>query len=274
MYEAPGKDDGPAAASLLSPGDPQPFSVINPHGRAKTLLVCDHAMSTVPAALHDLGVAEHDLARHIGWDIGAAAVTQWLAKLLDARAVLSGYSRLVIDCNRELGDPTSIPTVSDGLAVPGNQELGAGDKAARAEACYWPYHAAINEQLDRFAAEQVAPAVISIHSFTPVMNAVKRPWQIGVLWDKDPRIPVPLIAKLAALHGLEIGDNRPYSARAPEGFTLRHHAVPRGLPHVLIELRQDEVDTEKGVERYARYLEAALAPILDDPQLYRPAIYL
>ena len=265
---------GQAEAGLLAATDPPPFDLVNPDGRLELLLLCDHAASAVPTALNGLGLDPAVLLRHIGWDIGAAAAARALAGKLDAPAVLSGYSRLVIDCNRAADDPTLIPTVSDGVAVPGNQELSAADKRARAEACFWPYHRAIEAQLDRAAAQSVAPAIISIHSFTPQMGGVDRPWQIGILWDRDPRMPMPLLNGLAAVPGLVIGDNQPYSARDPEGFTLRHHAMPRGLAHVLIELRQNEIDTEAGALRFAEYLEAALRPILDDPQLYRPALYL
>ena len=261
-----------ARAALLRADDPVPCTLLNPEGRAGLLLICDHAGQAVPAALGRLGLDEAVLSRHIGWDIGAAAVTRLLAQRLGAPAVLSSYSRLVIDCNRTLDDPTSIPTISDGHVVPGNQELSAEDKRARAEACFWPYHRAIEMQLDRALALGTAPAVISIHSFTPQMNGFDRPWHIGILWERDPRIPAPLIATLSE-RGLVVGDNEPYSARDPEGFTLRHHAVPRGLPHVLIELRQDEIATEAGAERFADHLEAALTPILADPDLYRPAIF-
>jgi predicted N-formylglutamate amidohydrolase len=270
------REGGPeeAGLGLLAAADPAPYSVVNPEGRAPILLICDHAASAVPVALGRLGLAEADLARHIGWDIGAAAVTRILSEMLDAPAVLSGYSRLVIDCNRALDDPTSAPMISDGQSIPGNQELSAADRQARADACFWPYHRAIAAQLERWAAQGIAPAVISIHSFTPRMRGLDRPWHVGILWDRDPRIPLPLIAGLAARHGLVVGDNEPYSARDPEGFTLRHHAVPRGLPHVLIELRQDEVATEDGARLYAGQVEAALRPILADEQLYRPALYL
>ncbi|HVJ52100.1 MAG TPA: N-formylglutamate amidohydrolase [Aliidongia sp.] len=253
---------------------PPAFELINPDGAARTLLLCDHAANIVPAEMGSLGLTEAELSRHIGWDIGAAAVTGSLARQLDAPAVLSGYSRLVIDCNRALDDPTAFPTVSDRLPIPGNQELSGNDKAMRADSFYWPYHRAIEARLDRFAAAQVAPAIISIHSFTPTMNEFDRPWHIGILWDKDPRLPMPLLAGLATIDGLVIGDNQPYSARDPEGFTLRHHAVRRGLPHVLIELRQDEIADAAGAERYAAYLLKVLSPILADPELYRPAIYL
>ncbi len=248
------------------------FERVNPTGAAKLLLLCDHAANIVPETLAGLGLGQSELERHVGWDIGAAAVTRLLAHLLDAPAILSVYSRLVVDCNRALDDPTAMPTVSDRLPIPGNQELSAADKAARAEAYYWPYHHAVAAALDEFARRGIAPAIVSIHSFTPRMNERDRPWQIGILWDRDPRMPVPLMAGLAAL-GLAVGDNVPYSARDPEGFTLRHHAVPRGLAHVLVELRQDEVADDAGAARYAKHLESALKPILADPDLYRPAYY-
>lgn len=260
--------------TLLQAGDPPPFTVLNPLGRAKILLICDHASRAVPQALDGLGLAEADLAKHVGWDIGAAALTLELSRRWDAPAVLSGYSRLVVDCNRTLGEPSSMPAVSDGIVVPANRGLSVDQAAVRAAECYWPYHGALAAALDRFAAAGVAPAVISMHSFTPRMNGVERPWHVGVLWDQDPRLPVPLIANLARLHGLTVGDNEPYSARDPHGFTLRHHVIPRGLPNVLLEMRQDEVGTDAGVLRYADFLETAFAPILADPALYRPALFM
>jgi predicted N-formylglutamate amidohydrolase len=266
-------DAASAPGGLLAADDPAPVEHIDPAGRVDVLLLCDHASPAVPAALCGLGLEPAALRRHIGWDIGAAAVVRALAQRLGAPAILSGYSRLVIDCNRAPEDPTSIPSISDGQGVPGNQELSATAKGARAEACFWPYHRAIEAALDRAAGQGVVPAILSIHSFTPRFQGFDRPWQAGVLWDRDPRIPVPLLAGLAAA-GLVVGDNQPYSARDPEGFTLRRHAVPRGLPHALIELRQDEIETDDGVRRFAEHLERALAPILADSTLYRPALFL
>jgi predicted N-formylglutamate amidohydrolase len=254
---------------LLQAADPPAMRVLNREGRADLLILCDHAAAAVPAALAGLGLDQSQLTRHIGWDIGAAEVAVALAEAFGAPAVLSAYSRLVIDCNRDPTDPTSIPPVSDGVVVPGNQALSAPERLARAEACFWPYHRAIAAQLERAAAAGIVPAALSIHSFTPVMAGIARPWQIGILWDRDPRLPQPLLARLRALPGLTIGENEPYSGRDAEGFTLRHHAVPRGLPHVLIELRQDEIGTADGVRHYVQLLEKVLRPILAEPGLYR-----
>lgn len=246
----------PSPPPLLGPGDPPVVEICHAQGSAAVLLTCDHASHAVPAALGGLGLDAESLARHIGWDIGAAAVARRLAELLDAPAILAGYSRLVIDCNRDPEDPTSIPAVSDGVAVPGNRDLSPAARAARRRAIFEPYHAAIA------AAIGSGPALVSIHSFTPRMNGLARPWHVGVLWDADPRIPLPLLAALRADPALVVGDNEPYSARRPAGYTVRHHAVARGLPHVAIELRQDLVESAEGAAAWAERLAAALAPIL------------
>ena len=258
-------------APLLAADDPPPFEVVHPGGRAPLLIICDHASRAVPRALGRLGLEEALLMRHIGWDIGAAEVTRRLAALLDAPAVLCGYSRLVIDCNRGLGDPTSIPEVSDGIAVPGNVGLTPAARVARVDGIFRPYHAAIAAELAAFAARGVVPVVLSVHSFTPVMNGFSRPWHVGVLWDKDPRVPVPLIAELAAADPRRIvGDNEPYSEReAPAGYSIRTHAVPARLPHAGIEIRQDLIDTPDGTVAWADALAAALKSILARPDLNR-----
>jgi predicted N-formylglutamate amidohydrolase len=179
------------------------------------------------------------------------------------------YSRLVIDCNRPLDDPTSIAGESDGIVVPGNFGLSSAARAARAAACFDPYHAAISGQLAGFAAAGVVPAVIAIHSFTPTMRGFARPWHVGIPWDKDHRLPAPLIAALAADPALVVGDNEPYSARAPAGYSLHTHAAAAGLPHAAIELRQDLVATPDGAGSWAAILAAALRPILARDDLYR-----
>jgi predicted N-formylglutamate amidohydrolase len=254
---------------LLGPGDPSPVEICHGQGAAPVLLTCDHASNAMPHALDGLGLPPAARREHIAWDIGAAAVTRLLAQALDAPALLTGYSRLVIDCNRDPADPTSIPTVSDGVAVPGNRDLAESARAARHAACFAPYHSAIAARLDALLAAGAPPALLSIHSFTPLMAGVVRPWHIGILWDKDGRIPQPLLAALRADPAIIVGDNQPYSAREPAGYTVRHHAVQRGLPHVAIELRQDLVADDEGARSWAERLAAALRPILTRREIYR-----
>jgi predicted N-formylglutamate amidohydrolase len=262
-----------AIAELLTASDPPPVEHVNPGGKAPVLVTCDHASRRVPKSLRNLGLGAESLKLHVGWDIGAADVSRGLARRLDAPAILAGYSRLVIDCNRDLDDPTSIPAVSDGIPVPGNQDLSPAAKGRRVEALFRPYHREIEAALDGFAARGVHPAVLSIHSFTPVMNDFERPWHIGILWDKDPRMPVPVLAALRREPGLVVGDNEPYSAREPAGYTVRHHAVTRGLPHLAVEIRQDLIATRGGTAEWGDRLARVLTPILEDPGLYQSKQY-
>jgi len=257
-----------APAPLLNSSDPPPFTLFNPEGQAPVVLVCDHASNTIPGALHQLGLDAAPLSQHIAWDIGAAQVTQRLALQLDAPAVLGGYSRLVVDCNRAPGDPTSIIEVSDGVVIPGNYGLDDTQADTRVNAIFWPYHHAISERLAhrwRHGRGQ-APALIAIHSFTPRMNGVQRPWHLGILWNRDPRIAELLLAHLAHDPTLCVGDNKPYSGRMV-GFTMNTHGGAAGLPHVEIEIRQDLISDDAGCAHWAAVVGEALAVVLRHEQL-------
>lgn len=260
-----------AAAPLLQPDEPPAFERVEGGRRWPALIVCDHASRRIPRALDGLGLGEAATLRHIAWDIGAGDVSRLLAARLQLPAVLAGYSRLVIDCNRKLDDPTSIPAESDGERIAGNASLTTREREARAQACFWPYHRAVDAALDELARAVPAPALIAIHSFTPVMQGRARPWHCGVLWDRDPRMAAPLLAALRSEADLVVGDNEPYSGRHPADFTIDVHAEARGWPHVCIEMRQDLIADPDGVARWTDRLARALAPILDDPHLYRPA---
>ena len=255
-------------STLIGPDDPPPYEVFNAEGKAPVLLACDHASRAFPQALNRLGLEPRALRRHIASDIGSADAARELALVLDAPAVLAGYSRLIVDLNRHLNDPTAFLAVSDGEFIPGNHGLSAAEKERRAEAFFWPYHDAIKKRLGTFEALGVVPALISIHSFTPFFDDRNRPWEIGVLWDRDPRIPIPLIESLGD-RGLCVGDNQPYSGRSPEDYTIDQHAEPAGLPHVSIEIRQDLLENEESASRLHRILGEALAEVLDNEELYR-----
>lgn len=244
--------------ALLAAGDPPPFTTVNAEGRSPLLLLCDHAGKAVPLALGDLGIPAAELARHIGWDIGALDVATELSALLDAPLVASSYSRLVIDCNRWPGGEGSIPAVSDGTPIPANVGLDAADIDARAHACFWPYHNEVERLVASFLARGVKPALFVVHSFTPVMAGVRRPWQLGVLWRSDERLPLPLLAELRKLDGVLTGDNEPYSARAAYEYTLSAHADAHDLPHCSLEIRQDLIDTRDAAIAWARCLAPAI----------------
>jgi len=253
---------------LLDPDEPPAFTVVNPDGAGPMLLVCDHASRRVPRRLGALGLPEAELCRHIAWDIGAEPVARLLSARFDAPLLMTGYSRLVIDINRSLDDPTSIPVISDGAIVPGNRGLGAADKAARAAALFHPYQRAVGNAVDAMLARGVRPAIVSMHSFTPVYKHQARPWHVGILWNDDDRMARPLIAALSAMGDILVGDNEPYSGRDGVGYTVGVHGGARGLPHVTFEVRQDLIESEAGQRDWAERLGAALAPLMADPALH------
>jgi predicted N-formylglutamate amidohydrolase len=249
--------------ALLQPGDPPAVDLINGAGRAPAVLVCDHASNAVPSRLANLGLDAATLGRHIAWDIGAAMVGRELAVLLDAPLLLAGYSRLVIDLNRDPGDPTSICVISDRSIVPGNRDLSHSAKAARVREVFEPYQGAVADVI----AAKTRPAVISLHSFTPVISGwgherFERPWHVGVLYHHDHGMAPALLTGLRARDDLVVGDNQPYSAKNGHGYTLATHAEPAALPNIEIELRQDLIADEAGAARMAAILAEALMPLL------------
>jgi predicted N-formylglutamate amidohydrolase len=248
--------------AYASVAGPAPFEVVNAGGGTPVLIICDHASRVVPEDYDRLGLDETLLLRHIAWDIGAGDVARRLAALLDAPAVLCGTSRLVIDCNRALDDATSIPPASDGIAVPGNRDLDAAERRRRAERHFQPYHGEIRRRLDGFRARGIAPTLLSVHSFTPVMDGFERPWHVGLLWDRDPALSRALIAELGRNPNLVVGDNEPYSGSDPQGYAIATYGTGLDLPMAVFEIRQDLIDTHHGAESWAHLLHAALRPVL------------
>lgn len=255
-------------AQLIGEDEPAPVEVLSVDPAYPVLLVCDHASNRIPESLDGLGVSPVDLETHFALDIGAADIVRHMSQRLGLPAVLTTYSRLIVDCNRALTDSAAFPLCLEQLMVPGNQTLDHAARKARADALYWPYHHAIREQLFELQVDGKTPALVAIHSFTPVFEDCARPWHIGVLWDKDPRIPVPLINGLRRIEGVEVGDNEPYSGKHPHDFTVDHHAEADGLAYVGVEIRQDLIETPEGVARWGDMLAEVLAPILSGPGLY------
>lgn len=252
--------------------EPAPFERIEGAADAKVLLICDHASPRIPARYGALGLAAEDRHAHVAWDIGAAEVTRGLARRLCCPAVLGGVSRLVIDCNRQPGDPSSIPACSCGVPVPGNGLVDDAEADARAEHWFWPYHHEIGTVLAHLFRHGTVPAMISVHSFTPCMGASVRPWHVGVLWNRDPRMAMPVLERLKARADLVVGDNQPYSGREIN-YSLDTHAGAAGLPHVSFEIRQDLLADALGCARWVDILADALAPVLSDPELHRVQVY-
>ncbi len=250
--------------SLLSADEPGPFQVLNPLANLPVLIVCDHASRRFPGQLGDLGLDPFARRCHLAVDIGAGDLTRSLAASLGVTAVLARYSRLVIDCNRQLMDPGAFLEFGDGVVVPGNRNLLQSDKDLRADALYWPYHEAIDNQIQRLSGIGAGPAFIAVHSFTPVINGHARPWQVGVLWDTDTRLRDIFMEQFSQA-GYVVGDNVPYSGKAPQDFTIDHHAEDIGLPHVGIEIRQDLIDHSDGVDKIASVMRAIIVSIPKNP---------
>jgi predicted N-formylglutamate amidohydrolase len=236
-----------------------PFEMIEGDRAKGLLLVADHAGRDLPDEYGDLGLPAAEFERHIAYDIGVEAVVRKLAHLLDVPAVMAQFSRLLIDPNRGEDDPTLIRQLYDGTIVPGNYPIADGERERRLDRFYRPYHDAVSAVTASVAHESgKAPFILSIHSFTPVMQEHVRPWHVGVLWDLDDRAPRPLIEMLAEDRSLVVGDNEPYDG-ALRGDTMFRHAIVNGFAHALIEIRQNLIADEKGAKEWA----LRIAPIVD-----------
>ena len=245
----------------------QPFEFIPGDESAGLLLLCDHASNALPPGYGTLGLPEDQLARHIGYDIGVEAVTRRLATKLNAPALLTRFSRLLIDPNRGRDDPTLIMRLSDGAVVPGNAYIDETEREHRKKTYYDPYHTAVSETLERMHVGARTPVVFSIHSFTPNWRGVDRPWHVAILWDQDGRLPLPLIAALEAEGDLVVGNNEPYTGELDED-TLNKHGTKRGFAHALVEVRQDLIGDVAGQDAWADRFARLLPPILADESLY------
>ncbi|MGX7346004.1 N-formylglutamate amidohydrolase [Acetobacter pasteurianus] len=230
------------------------------HGRDEGgpfVLVSDHAGRAIPPELGDLGLSAQERTRHIGWDIGIDGVGRKLADLLPAVLIEQVYSRLVIDCNRAPGHPTSIVQVSDGTTVPRNQNISAQDRAWREQTILHPYHARIRQELDAHVAAGRQTVVVALHSFTPSMHGKQRPWHAGLLHNHDSRLARIMIALLQK-DGLVVGDNEPYALTDTSDYTIPVHGEQRALPHIEIEIRQDLIADDAGQTEWANRLARLL----------------
>lgn len=225
------------------------------------LLLCDHATNALPATCGTLGLAAGEFERHIAYDIGAAGVTRHLSGLLGAPAVLTRFSRLLIDPNRGEDDPTFIMRLSDGAIIPGNRHLDAAERQQRIVRYYRPYHDAIGRVIEPAIAAGHTPVLIGMHSFTERWKGVDRPWQVGVLWERDRRVAMPLLEALRAEGDLVVGDNEPFPGQY-EGDTMWRHGTQRGLPFCSIEIRQDLIRDETGQRAWAERLARILGSIV------------
>jgi predicted N-formylglutamate amidohydrolase len=255
-----------------SEGDFAPIERIAGALDAGALVICDHAANALPPRYGDLGLPRQALARHIGYDIGAAWLARRLAARLGAPAILSTFSRLLIDPNRGGDDPTLVMRISDGDLVPGNARIDATEIARRRRLYWAPYREAITTMTEAMLASGEPPAILSIHSFTPHWRGQTRPWKVGLLWDADPRLPAALIHALGQeldIGVAAVGDNEPYDGALP-GDTIYAVATARGLSSALIEVRQDLIGERDAAEAWGDRLARLLAPLIASPAMRAP----
>jgi predicted N-formylglutamate amidohydrolase len=251
---------------------PQAFRTISGDMASGLLIIADHATNHVPQDYAALGLPKEAFERHIAFDIGVEPLTERLAAMLGAPAVLSCFSRLLIDPNRGEDDPTLIMKLSDGAVVPANHPLSVAERQKRIETWHRPYRQAIDAALAEVAsASGKAPLVISLHSYTPYWKDFARPWEAAVLWDTDDRAVYPLIRAIEA-KGYVVGDNEPYDG-ALKGDTMNQHCMRTGIPHALLEVRQDLIGNDKGVEEWANVLAPIFSEMNAMPELHEYRIY-
>src|SRR5580704_16333529 len=244
--------DGTGDTSLLlGSEDVPPVFEGNSAGRSPFLLTSDHYGRRIPRSLGDLGLPAGELTRHIAWDPGIAGVADALSKHLGAHLIAQRYSRLVIDCNRPPGVPSSIPRISEATIIPGNEALTREAAQARREAIFDPYHRRIAEVIEARLRNSMPTVLVSLHSFTPVYAGIIRPWHIGTLYHRDTRLPPLLLKWLRTEPDLVVGDNEPYAVSDETDYTIPVHAEARGLMNTGIEIRQDLIADPSGQEQWA-----------------------
>ena len=246
---------------LLAPDEPCPWHIERADASSPWFLLCDHAGRRIPRRLGTLGLDPTALASHIAWDIGAAAVACRLGETLDATVVLQPYSRLVIDCNRPPHSIDAIVGLSERMVIPGNQGLAPAEAAAREREIFAPYHARIAALLDARLRRGQPTLLIALHSFTPVYLGLARPWQVGVLYNRDARLAHALAQALVAEGDLVVGDNQPYAVSDETDYAIPRHGEARGLAHVELEIRQDLIADAAGQAAWAQRLARLLRPI-------------
>ena len=231
------------------------FEWVNEEGASPFVLVCEHASNHVPAHLNRLGLEPADLNRHIAYDIGAAGTARLLSRLLDAPLILQRFSRLIYDCNRPPEAPGAMPEVSEVFEIPGNKNLSAPARLARTTQIYRPFNHALEEHLDARAAAKRPTAVVSIHSFTRVYKDKRREVDLGLLFDRDAWLAQQLIKSYP---DVKAKLNEPYGPKDGVMHLLNLHAAPRGLHHLMIEICNDLLETERNQQQWAQRLSVPL----------------
>ena len=248
---------------MKGPDEPLIYSLENEQVSAPVVISCDHASNRIPKAFQQLGLADEHLQQHIAYDIGALQVANALAKFFNFPLISSNYSRLLVDLNRHPHDPSAIPEVSDEIVIPGNSGLTEEQRQNRLSDYFYPYHNRHSELVDNASDDYKNPFVLAIHSFTPEMQSIARPWHYGVLWGHSQNLSSKFVKRLQQLPGRFIGENQPYHALEPRGYSQDVHGADRDVDVILLEIRQDLIHTPAGQESIAEELCQAIEPLID-----------
>lgn len=246
------------AIAILAEDEPHPLEAYNENGSSDYVLICEHAGRRIPRRYGDMGLSEEDLQRHIAWDIGAKDVALELSTLLDAPLFTQVYSRLVCDCNRRPDVADFAPTRSEDTVISANLDLNEEERKARADAIFWPFHNAVTAALDARAAAGRRTILVTVHSFTPVFLGNSRPWEIGVLFNRDNVLSPALAEWLKMNTDYCVGINQPYSVGDDTDYAIPIHGEKRGLPCVEIEIRNDLIRTAPAAREWGKVLARAL----------------
>jgi len=250
---------------LLGDDDPPVFRIERPDGRSSVLITCDHAGRAIPRRLNRLQLSEETLSTHVAWDLGVAELGRRLSLRLDAFLIQHNYSRLVIDANRPPGAADSIPVLSERTRIAANEGLSAQGRRQRLEEVFTPYHRRIGSEIDRRNRQGSPSVLLALHSFTPIYLGEERPWHAGVLFGRDPRLGRLMHSRLSQDNSLLVGENAPYAVSDDTDYTIVVHGEQRKIPHVELEIRQDLLQSDAGVEHWSERLAQALEVTL--PQL-------
>ena len=247
----------------LTEADGSPVAVENPDAPGPVLLVCEHASRRLPEGFGSLGLSVEALESHIAWDPGALAVSERLAKSLDATLIYQRFSRLVYDCNRPPEAEAAMPAVSEVFEIPGNRAISAAERQARTEALYLPFRDRLSAFIKARKADGRPPVLVTMHSFTPIYHGRRRDVEIGILHDADTRLADAMLTAAGSTDApYAVRRNEPYGPADGVTHTLIEHGLKNGLLNVMIEIRNDLVSDEIGQKVMADYLTELLGESL------------
>jgi len=237
-----------------------PYRLLNARLHSDLLLTCEHATNRLPRSIRPTAAEREVLGSHWGYDPGAWAVTRFVARALRAPAIAGRWSRLLVDLNRAVDDPTFVREVAGGLRLAWSGRAGRRSRIARAVALHAGYHAALDRLLAERVARGVRPLLVAIHTFTPQLDGAHRPFDAGVLYDGERGLAVRCASALRRA-GLSVRYNEPYSGRDGMMYAVDRHARHYGLACLELELNQGLFERADAAQRVGRAVARALERI-------------